>query len=248
MQLSVIVTCKDREENVSLCLSSIRACRPRPQTILVDFGSTRPLEFSGYRSWLRIIRVDRDTEMFHKARAINIGIRAVKTKFLCITDADQIFKPNFFGVVYATLRTCPTSFVMSRTYFLDRCPGVEFDLDGKIFSTLLQEAMNSKNSFHGDGCCNGIATGVAMKMRGYDETYTGYRAQDSDFALRAIVYGLQKIWVHTKTSMIHLPHQRVGDYYSDVNRTRNKQRYREKTHMAAKQIVIANADTPWGIL
>lgn len=249
MRTSVIVTCKDREDNVSLCLSSIRACRPRPRTILVDFGSTKPLDFPGYKSWLNVIRVDRNTGLFHKARAINIGIRAVETKFLCITDADQIFQSNFFGVVDAILNTVPKSFVMSRTHFLGKMPKfTEFDVAGSVYADLLRTARNSGIPPHGDGCCNGIPTALAIKMRGYDETYVGHRAQDSDFALRAISCGLRKVWIQNRSSMIHLPHLRIGKYYDNAYRNKNREKYFSKADGNQKDIAIANKDAPWGEL
>lgn len=248
MNLSAIITCKDRYENLKFCLSSIWACRPRPRTIVVDFGSKEPLSFPEYKSWVTIIRVNRNTELFHKARAINIGIKSVQTKFLCITDADQVFNPNFFGVVHSVLNRNPKSFVMCRSYFLtEKQRFLPFDLSGVIYSNMLIDAKRSGINPHGDGCCNGVSTAWAHATHGYDESYVGYRAQDSDFALRAVAGGLVKVWIQYKTSMIHLPHKRIGEYYDSVHVIRNKQKYKYTAASSNKAIVV-NKKGSWGEL
>jgi len=248
MHLTAIVTCKNRD-NIRMCIASMRACYPRPHCIVVDFGSTIPVEFPGHSSWLKVIRVERNTDMFHKARALNIGIRHVTTPYLCIVDADQIFSPNFFGVVLSTLKRIPNSFVMCKTYSLLRQPVIpSFDHKGITFSSLLQEAKHSGIPLHGDGCCNGVSTKWAVAVHGYDETYVGYRAQDSDFALRAVFGGLKKTWIEGVANMVHLPHPRSGAYYSDQYKVTNKRKYKKKTKMSAKKIVVANIDVAWGKL
>jgi len=249
VNLSVIITCKDRLENLKFCLASIRACGPRPRTIVVDFGSNQPLAFPEYKSWVRIIRVDRSTKMFHKARAINIGIRNVTTRFLCITDADQIFQPNFFGVVKQTLQKNTNAFVMCKSYFLTTTPAlIPFSCNGKEYYKFLERAKQSGIILHGDGCCNGVSTQWAINVHGYDETYVRYRAQDSDFALRAVRGGLTKVWIHGKTSMIHLPHLRQGAYYEGDIKVYNKAKYKQKTKMPTKAILVANHNKEWGKL
>jgi GT2 family glycosyltransferase len=249
MNVTAIITCKDRTENLKFCLSSIAACRQVPFGIVVDFGSNPPIAFPEYKDWLRVIRVDRDTEMFHKARAINIGIKHAQSSFVCITDADQIFQPNFFSVLKMVLGPNPKTFVMCRSFFIaNKVPFVPFDRGGKMYNNLLQQARVSGILPHGDGCCNGVSRVWAEQVRGYDETYVGYRAQDSDFALRAIRSGLTKVWIHSKTSMIHLPHTRIGEYYANENRVRNKQKYKDSTKLPAKNIIVANKSGAWGEL
>jgi hypothetical protein len=138
---------------------------------------------------------------------------------------------------------------MCKTYSLLRYPDVvSFDHKGVAFSSLLQEAKHSGVPLHGDGCCNGVSTKWAVSVHGYDETYVGYRAQDSDFALRAIFGGLKKTWIEGVANMVHLPHSRVGDYYSNTYKVTNKAKYKKKTKMLAKKILVANTRIDWGRL
>jgi len=249
MNLTAIITCKNRLDNLKLCLASIRACGPRPRTIVVDFGSDTPVEFPEYKSWVRIIRVTRDTDLFHKARAINIGIKNVTTRFLCITDADQMFQPNFFGVVKQTLQKIPNTFVMCKSHFLPTMPAfTSFSCNGKEYYKFLEKAKQSGILPHGDGCCNGVSTKWALNAHGYDESYVGYRAQDSDFALRAVASGLQKVWVTNSTSTIHLPHKRIGEYYSNDFVVKNKKMFYATRAVISKKLVIANKKNVWGQL
>ena len=116
--LTVLLTCKDRERNLAYCLGSIHGCNPRPRVILTDFGSKESLEhYAEKYKWLTVIRVIRDTEFFHKTRAYNIALKQVTSPYICATDTDQIFEPNFFGEVHKVLKNNTKAFVMCRTYF-----------------------------------------------------------------------------------------------------------------------------------
>jgi len=245
MNLTVLIACKNRPINIAFCLASIATCKPRPKTILIDFGSTVPLEFPEYNDWLKIVRVDRNISFFHKARALNIGIKQVQTKFLCITDADQIFQANFFGVVYKHLLKNPKLFVMCYTHWLRKVPNIGMNDLRKNYPLLLKEAKESGIRPHGDGCCNGVLTKWIKHVHGLDENYVGYGAEDSDLALRAKFDGLKVKWVHKETTMIHLPHPKTGKYYSKEIFTKNKQRFYKRR--VTKEIIV-NKKGKWGLL
>jgi len=244
MNMTAIIACKNRTKNLKYCLASIDACTPRPNTVVVDFGSTDNLADIIHYPWLSIIRVDRGTKIFHKARALNIGIRAVKTKFMCITDADQIFAKNFFGVVHKRLVNNSRIFVMCHTYFLTKIPkGVTPDNIADNYPKLVKNLRGSKT--HGDGCCNGVLTRWVKRVRGYDEQYIGYGAEDSDFASRAELSGFKRTWIHKATTMIHLPHPKAGKYYDQKVFKRNRKMFFKKQRTREK---IVNKDKQWGKL
>ena len=104
------------------------------------------------------------------------------------------------------------------TFFLKQIPkDVTVENIRKNYNRLLILAKQGGIKPRGDGCCNGILTAKAKKIRGYDESYIGYGAEDSDFALRALLFGANKKWIHKKTNMIHLPHLKVGKYYKYIH-------------------------------
>jgi len=245
--LTAVIACKDRQRNLSFCLASIDKCNPKPHVIVVDFGSTPFVKGSipDY-PWLKVIRVDRKTKLFHKARALNIGIKSIKSKFLCVTDADQIFQSNFFGEIIKRLRRNPKLYIMCKTYFSKGIPKhITADNVGEHYSEMLNLAKKTTPKLRGEGCCQATTTAWFMKTRGYEETYIGFSGEDSDVNIRAIKTGLKRIFINNFTTLVHLPHPKKGEYYSGKYRVANKSLYVRRAKSAIK---IANEGRPWGQL
>jgi hypothetical protein len=246
--LTAVLTCKNRHPNVDYCIHSIAGCDPTPLTILVDFGGRTDLSYlqKKFSAWLRVIRVTTRTDPFHKARAINIGLKQARTKFICATDVDQIFQKNFFAAVHDTVASgkhlvlCRSSFVRSLP------PDVVPENVAAHYEQLLQAALASGIKMHGEGCCIGLPLGWLDKARGWDEKYIGYGAEDSDVIYRARLSKFKPIVVNDKTSLIHLPHEKQSDYYSqDKYFKPNRTRY--LLNKKAK-VVVANTTGTWGEL
>ncbi|MFA5132712.1 MAG: glycosyltransferase family 2 protein [Candidatus Paceibacterota bacterium] len=234
LDLTALIAVKDREFNINYCLSSIDKCNPKPKCILVDFGSKIPLSGRFNYDWLQVIRVTRNTSLFHKARALNIGLKKTTTKYVCATDADQVFNPSFFGVVHDLLMKNPKAFVMCYTYFLYKAPN--FKPHELNYHALLKQVRASKSKLSGDGCCNGINKDFLMSVHGWDERYIGYGAEDSDMNLRARLRGYNIVWAHKYTNMIHLPHSRSTPYHSASYLSANRKMY--YTRRRIKDVVV----------
>jgi glycosyltransferase involved in cell wall biosynthesis len=242
MNLTALIACKDRETNLTHCLASINNCAPRPNVIVVDFGSAQPLKrFEKQYDWLTVIRVTRNTKLFHKARALNIGLKQIRTEFFCATDTDQIFQSNFFGTVCNRLNSVKRSVVLCKSHFIHRHP-TETD----FYAQLLKEARATGRRLHGEGCCTGLPTKWTQNVRGWDERYIGYGAEDSDIILRAKLCKFKLVWINKLTSTIHMPHPKKSAYYSAKkyllpNRRRYLQRKQNKD-------IIVNTNKRWGQL
>ena len=210
MDLTALIACKDREANLLHCLASINKCTPIPKVLLVDYGSKQSLQrLEDQYEWLNVIRVTRNTKFFHKARALNIGLRQITTPFFCATDADQLFQPNFFSVVSKMLQQQKRCIVLCRTYSLRVLPNI----DDEYFD-LLNTAKTSGKKLHGEGCCMGLPTQWLRNVGGWDESYVGYGGEDSDIILRARLSRFRPIFINRFTTMIHLPHPKNTTYYS----------------------------------
>lgn len=247
MDMSIVIACKDRQANIAYCAASIAGCMPAPTTYIVDFGSAVPIAtFIKYPN-AHIIRVDRKTGFFHKARALNIGIKEVRTKFLCVTDADQIFQDNFFNIAYDHLVKDESKFLMCKTHFLNAIPrGFTLkDVHAK-YSYLIDLCKKEELRFLGDGNCNATLTQWFTKVQGYDENYIGYGAEDSDLVFRALKSGLNRTWLETETSMIHLPHEQLGEYYDKKYKAANKARFNQSIKQPNPHL-IANPNGVWGV-
>lgn len=242
--MTVLIACKDRDFNIAYCLASINQSKPSPPpTVLVDFGSKNSLlPYKDKYSWLRVVRAVSRTELFHKSRALNIGLKHINTSYLCATDADQVFNYNFFQSVRSTLGTAHKLFVMCHTHFLNKMlPMTPDALDYKV---LLQAAKVQCKRTLGDGCCNGVSTKWVKSVHGWDERYIGYGAEDSDMMLRAKFAGYRPVFIHNKTNMVHLPHPKSSAYYSKRNLDRNRAIFGVRKK---KKDIVVNA-IRWGVL
>lgn len=248
MDLSVIITCKDRDENLAYCLASISTCNPVPaQVILVDFGSKNPLtEYSDkYPNLVHTIRVTRDVAIFHKARALNIGLRAAQTKYVCLTDADQVYQTDLFKIVYD--KACSLNdLVMCKTKLLHDKPGwFTLDTVRTRYNDLVRYASETYPRMVGEGCCQCLETKFMVDLGGYDERYVGWGYEDTDFICRARRRGKTPWYIHEMSSMVHLPHSRAANYYSNYFAGANKQRLVQTRRSST---YIANVSIPWGEL
>lgn len=232
MDLTTIIACKDRHKNLHWCLNSISQCVPRPQVILIDFGNNPPLDkFKVQHNWIQLIRVVNNTNKFHKTRALNIGIKQVTTKYVCMTDSDQIFQPNFFKIVEHVLQNNPDAFVQCKTYFLRGLPDkVTADgLSPAVYNRMVKFAQQDAfKKPHGEGCCHGVSHDWLMTVNGHDENYIGWGYEDKDLVLRAVHSGFRVIWIDHATSMLHLPHHRDTNYFGYEIRRKNELYYKSK--------------------
>lgn len=245
--LTVVIACKNRNTNIQLCLASINGCSAIPiRAVVVDFGSALPIStYVPKYSWLDIIRINRKTKLFHKARALNIGIKSVNTKYLCVTDADQLFAPNFFDALMRKLLGKPRLYVMCKTHFLKHIPKyVDTSSVVNNYKKLLTLSKKTTPKLRGEGCCQATTTRWFKQVRGYEEQFIGFSGEDSDVNIRAVKSGLKKVWIHHATSMIHLPHPKTGVYYSAKHRVHNRELYVKR---ARSNCVIANLSGKWGV-
>lgn len=247
MDLTAIIACKGRLKNLRWCLKSIDLCNPRPVVILVDFGNDPPFtHFQERYRWLRVIPVVHNVHSFHKTRALNIGIKTVKTGYVCMTDSDQIFQSNFFGIVAHVLKNNPNGFVQCKTYFLRGIPNnsTADELTPVLYHHILKFAKDDNfKKPHGEGCCHGVSHKWLMSVNGHDEKYIGWGYEDKDLVLRATHSGLRVIWIDHATSMVHIPHQRDISYFGYEVRHKNELYYKSKLPNVNP---IVNIDCPWG--
>ncbi len=245
MKITAIISCKNRQENLDYCLASIAANSYVPWVIVVDFGSTIPI-VSKY-PWQKVIRVNRHTKVFHKARAVNIGLKAAITRYICMTDADQIFDKNFFSTICDIL-THNNVFVCCRTYKLHNNPsfyGVTPETVGEKYNDLLTAAKEVREPY-GDGCCHATKKKWLCTVGGLEEQFIGWGAQDSDLRRRAARHKNRIVEISDRTTMIHLQHPKEvepGQYHSAEVCAKNIALYKHRRLINA---LYANTGKKWG--
>lgn len=243
--LTVLIAVKDRTFNLKYCIESIKNNSYRPNVIIVDYGSEDPVRFDKYLDWVRVIHVNRKKLFFHKSRALNIGIKQICTKYVCVTDADQIFSENFFKIVYDKLSHDNNICVKCKTYKLHRIPElitVE-NVSSMYESLLLPLAKEHTNKLYGDGFCHGIDVEFLLQNNGFDEQFIGWGYEDSDMTYRSLKKKKGIDITHIVTA-IHLPHKIDNTYTKNKFKEKNKLYFLKKKKLG----LTTNNNKKWGLL
>lgn len=189
-ELTVVMSVRRRPRRpVENCLRSLARQSVRPQVIVVDYGSTSVTvamlrELERTLGSFRLIPVTRQTELWCKPRALNIGLRGVKTKYTLFTDIDLMFSENFIELLLVKLRE-PKAFVLCE---FDNLPHAEDNWERLMGGTL-----RGGRRPGAPGGCMATETGWFMKVRGFDEYYKGWGTEDDDLLIRAKQAGRQVV-------------------------------------------------------
>lgn len=209
--ISVIIPLRNRGgHRLDNCLRSLRwqeLPAERVELLISDFGSDdahrEALAPMAEAHGVRVVFHD-TREIWNRARALNIGIRAARGRYVLCTDADMIFAPTFLPTVVqaqqeaddAALVVCQCrdlpSTVEERAYALEDFPA------------LLQASYYRKRL--GTGACQMALRGMFHTLRGFDEGYKFWGLEDTDMTFRAQRHGLRLAWVHPRTAMLHQWH------------------------------------------
>jgi cellulose synthase/poly-beta-1,6-N-acetylglucosamine synthase-like glycosyltransferase len=248
--LTVILTVKDRTNNIPWCLESIAANTHIPRVILVDFGSTIPVNCSKW-SFVKVIRVTKNTDMFHKSRALNIGIRACVTKYCVTSDIDEVFAPNFFDEVSKRLRSAPNLYLKCHTYQIKRNQIVDVTFKPEEIESNYSKLLNiakQQSTLYGDGCLHATNTEWLLKHKGFCEDFVGWGPEDSDLTWRAQHTNMKLVGINQWTSMVHMPHEvdvEPHGYHAKDTQSRNFEKLNARR---ANKIMQGNNSNTWGEL
>lgn len=149
------------------------------------------------------LRVDSST-CWNRSHALNIGIRAASTKFVLTSDVDIVFQRNYLSEVIAELRRTPLSVVYSQTWdstedMIDLLAGGFVDVDFRE----LRQKCTPRPAGHG---INATFTQFYHLIRGYDEFYQVYGAEDVDLHRRFNRLGLTDRNISERSCFIHQWH------------------------------------------
>jgi GT2 family glycosyltransferase len=194
--ITVVMVIKNREKiRFEKCLRSLLEQTHECKVLVIDYGSDKEnveWERESIKQFpnATLIEVTRDTDVFNKSRALNIGFKYATTKYILSSDIDIIYSPNFIEEVMKALTTNPKSLVL--------CQKIDLDREGK--ETEVHEPSAS-------GSCIGIDAFWLDEVHGYDEVYTYWGREDNDLVDRAVASGYQVVWITDKTKMWHQWHK-----------------------------------------
>lgn len=143
--------------------------------------------------------------LWNRSRALNIGVKRATGRFTLCTDVDMVMAPTFLRVLMDEQDA-----LGGRGLLLCQSRDLGPETEGKVIELSEYETylrMTSMRPTYGMGGCQCAETNWFHSVRGYDEKYTYWGAEDADLVRRAERDGRIVQWVTEKTAMMHQWHQ-----------------------------------------
>lgn len=238
-EISVIIALRDRSGNrLANCLRSLRwqsVDREQIEIVLSDFGSDAQHAASiavMAAEYEAVVERTETNALWNRSRALNLGIQAATGHLALCTDADMIFAPDFVEEVLRVHAEAGDAMVVCRCHDLP-ASSAETRWQLTDFETLKSKASERQTS--GTGACQAVRRQFFSDVRGYDEAFKYWGAEDDDMLHRAERYGLQVRWLPETTSMLHQWHPTMK-HDKRVQRKLNEWRLRLTRHRIVKNL------------
>ncbi|RVT42470.1 glycosyltransferase [Sphingobium algorifonticola] len=202
MTLSVLTIVKNRSSHLAQLVEGLRRShRPPSELVIVDMASTSPVDIAPAPFPTRIVRIDLPGLPLAAAR--NAAARAAHGEMLLFLDVDCIAMAALTGVMADNL-ACHDALICAEVLYLG--PN---DADGPWQESDLLErgARHPVRAFprHGvrrednAGLFWSLVFGIRRRrffdLGGFDEQFTGYGAEDTDFGFRARAHDLPLLFM-----------------------------------------------------
>jgi glycosyltransferase involved in cell wall biosynthesis len=208
LPLSIVFGFRDRDtERVDRCLASLaRQTFHDFEVIFVDYGSAsataRAVRSIVERyAFCRYIYTETRGYPWNRAQALNVGARLAESDYVLTSDVDMIFPKQFVQVVMDQAH--PHKVLYCYHHFLPKDFSDWDHLDD--YAGKLPTATR-----HAYGPCQCITRELFYQMRGFDEYYRYWGAEDSDMNARLGLLGLEEVWLVDKTHLFHQWHLPVN--------------------------------------
>jgi glycosyltransferase involved in cell wall biosynthesis len=252
--VTVLIGIRNRSDHrLRLALRSIREQQypsALVRALVVDYGSEP--EAAQYTADVcreynaSLVRVD-TTDVWSRARCLNIGIRRTRTKYLLTSDVDIIFSPSYVAEAVQALRGSPLSVVCSRMLDLPEHTAEALRLASLSEPSLrfheLKQSSSARHSWASHPSIAMTYTSFYHYIRGYDEFYELWGSEDDDLFSRLTKLGLERI-VLTSDEAFYL-HQWHAKYESIPAEGREQVVKRNAERWRRMQTIVRN-DASWG--
>lgn len=218
------------------------------KVVFVDYGS--PLEIS--KEVKNLIAKYDFIEYFYsynvhqpwsRSKAINIGLRFVKTEYVFIADIDIIFHENFINKLNSLKKT------QSNIYFQ---VGYLKESESSLIKNFNEYKIDSKSIPEGKGL-SFFKVSSLLSVNGFDEFYHFWGAEDEDVYVRLKNFGDKEFFYNEEVLLLHqwhptfqsLENEKLTAALSFTNTFRlNKQKLRFNQE---NKLIKANSDD-WGFI
>lgn len=216
--VTVVIAHRNRADyRIRNALRSIRgqSCRADIRILVVDYGS-EPEQLERLRAITEPLGAEvlpiGDRAVWNKAHCLNLGIRRVSTKFVMTLDVDVILGSNYLAEALAALDRDPLTAVFAPCVYLPESCREDLEAGSRDGTHLDLDRLKGLGSVKPDGW---LSTGMVVtytrffhEIRGYDEFYHTYGAEDSDLAQRFFNLGLRRVSIAPRTFYLHQWHEK----------------------------------------
>ncbi|EIZ79858.1 family 2 glycosyl transferase [Novosphingobium sp. Rr 2-17] len=202
MSLSVLTIVKDRPGHLAQLVEGLRRSDVAPdELVVVDMGSEPPVVIAQMPFPVRVVRLERDGLPLAAAR--NIAAQTASGEALLFLDVDCI---PMRGLVDAVARVLDgnDALICAQVRYLGRDDARsdwhEADLLGRSSGHPVRRfPANGLRQVDDAGLFWSLVFGIRrqrfLDLRGFDEAFTGYGAEDTDFGFRAREAGLPLLFM-----------------------------------------------------
>lgn len=193
-KISVIIVEYNREAHLKNVLKAIESSSKIPdEVVIVTFSKSLVIERNAYALHILLIQLDKpDNSGLPMARARNLGAKKASSNYLLFLDVDCIPSKNLIKTITEQLYEFPEALIMGNPkYLIKSIPSnmPEFYLESNsVYHPRRPTVTNLSKEFRYElfwSLCFVITRKQIKKLGYFDETYTGYGAEDTDLAFQA---------------------------------------------------------------
>ncbi|MBK9258520.1 MAG: glycosyltransferase [Polyangiaceae bacterium] len=210
--LSVVIPLRNRSGvRLENCLRSLRWQEGVPgedvEIVSSDFGSVpehRDALQEAAKAHGATVYYTPTQGLWNRSRALNIGIKRARGQYTFCTDVDMVLAPTFFKTLLDTQEK-----LGGRGLLMCQCLDLGKETEGRVVDFADLESWKRSATYRsarGLGGCQCAETQWFHGVRGFDEKYTYWGAEDNDLARRAEKDGRVLEWITERTYMLHQWH------------------------------------------
>ncbi|MBW2977309.1 glycosyltransferase [Candidatus Woesearchaeota archaeon] len=214
--------------------------------ILVDYDSKKEL-ISKYKGLCEkynaiYIRVN-NKSLWNRSHCLNIGIKRAKTKYILTSDVDMIFERNYIKESIKELKKDLHQIILSNHF-----DSQKNNINQKTDIIRDYNKIKSKCKLRPTGLeCISLSINLTLtyfyhKIRGYDEWYKLWGAEDTDLIKRFKLFGLKIKDISYKTSFLHQWHP---EFEGVKNRNLKRQIEKNREYLRNNNLIVRNKEG-WG--